>query len=100
MCRKRKHATRGRHVVEGHWLLALDADAKFAGLLRAGLGVEVVGRALLEPVTVADFCTDVDADRGNSDSDRKPGDDAKSCRSGLFWFGGFWDGQLGLIVEL
>ena len=74
---------------KGHWLPALDADAKFTGLLGAGLGVEVVGRALLEFVAIADLGADVDADRGNSDSNRKPGDDAKSYRSGFFRFGGF-----------
>ena len=80
----------GRHVLEGCWLLAaLDADAKFAGLLVAGLRIEVVGRALFEPVAVADLCTNVDADRGNGNSNRKPGDDAKGGRAGLFRFGGF-----------
>ena len=63
--------------MDGCWLFGeLDADAKFAGLLGARLGVEVVGRAFLEPVAVADLCTNVDADRGNGDSNRKPGDDA------------------------
>jgi hypothetical protein len=65
------------------FMLALDADAKFAGLLRAGVGIEVVGRALLESVAVAQLCADIDAHGGNGDSDREPGNDTESSRSGF-----------------
>ncbi len=58
---KRKHAARGRHVKQERWLAALNADAKFAGLLRAGIEIKVVGSALLKPVAVAQLCADVDS---------------------------------------
>ena len=51
----------------------LDADAKFAGLVRAGIGIEVVRRALLEAVAVAQLAAHVDAQRGHGDAHGKPG---------------------------
>ena len=42
---------------------ALDADAEFAGLLLAGVRIEVVGCALLEAIAAAQLCADENAQR-------------------------------------
>src|ERR1019366_933207 len=60
----------------------LDTHAKFGGLL-AGVRIEVVGGTAIELVAHAKLAAEVDAQRGDSHSDRKPSDHAKS---GAFFF--------------
>src|SRR5208283_1442436 len=72
----------------------LDADAELAGVLLARIGVEVVRSALLEPGAAAQLGAKEDADGGDCDSDREPGDDAQGGGARLLRRGSLLDRQL------
>ena len=81
----------------------LDADAELGGLPIAGVGIEVVGSAVVELVAKAKFTAKVEADCGDRHSDGEPANDPESFA--LFLFveecqqrcGGGGHGWLGLL---
>jgi hypothetical protein len=62
----------------------LDTDAELGGLLIAGVRIKVVGSAVVELVTQSKFTAKVEADGGDSHTDREPANDPE--RFALFLF--------------
>src|SRR5580704_15936726 len=70
---KTKNAARGGILIFAmRW--GLDTDAELCRLLIAGIGVEVVGRALVELVAQANLTAHVEAEGGDGHADGEPSD--------------------------